>query len=68
MYRTFHKLPFAIAFVSLSFSSLLVTSESWADHTIYLRDSNTIPSYCQQDGDWCGAAVGQMILEGYPAA
>jgi hypothetical protein len=68
MYTTFQSFPFAVAFVTLFLSSLLVTCDSWAEHTIYLRDSNTIPSYCQQDQDWCGAAVGQMILEGYPAA
>ncbi|MBN2440227.1 MAG: hypothetical protein JXJ04_02750 [Spirochaetales bacterium] len=27
---------------------------------------NSIPCYCQETGFWCGAAVGQMILQGYP--
>lgn len=35
-------------------------------HDIYLITPNTIPSYCQETGIWCGAATAQMILEGYP--
>jgi len=35
-------------------------------HEVYLNIPNTIPSYCQEDPIWCGAAVAQMILEGYP--
>jgi len=37
-----------------------------AQHSVYLQTPNTIPNYCQETGIWCGAAVGQMILEGYP--
>lgn len=37
------------------------------DYSLYLRGVNTIPSYCQETSYWCGAATGQMALEGYPA-
>ncbi len=41
---------------------------SCAQHTISLEVPNTIPSYCQEANNWCGAATGQMTLEGYPGA
>lgn len=37
-----------------------------AEHSVSLLLPNTIPSYCQETDETCGAAVGQMILEGYP--
>lgn len=37
-----------------------------AQHTVSLEVPNTVPSYCQEAGNWCGAATGQMALEGYP--
>src|SRR6185295_14070750 len=37
-----------------------------ADHSVALEGPNSIPSYCQENSILCGAAVGQMILEGYP--
>ena len=37
-----------------------------AQHDVYLETPNTVPSYCQEANNWCGAATGQMILEGYP--
>lgn len=35
-------------------------------HEVYLETPNTVPSYCQEAINWCGAATAQMILEGYP--
>lgn len=45
---------------------LLVSINASAQHQIDLRYTNTIPNYCQEETNWCGAAVGQMIMEGYP--
>jgi hypothetical protein len=51
-----------VIFASLLVSVCIVN----AQHQVYLGTPNTIPSYCQEDGIWCGAATAQMILEGYP--
>jgi len=45
---------------------LLILSNASAQHGVYLQVPNSIPSYCQETNIWCGAAVVQMILEGYP--
>jgi hypothetical protein len=37
-----------------------------ATHTIDLITPNSIPCFCQEAGNWCGAATSQMILQGYP--
>lgn len=47
------------------FASLTILP-AWAQHQVYLETPNSIPSYCQETNIWCGAATGQMILEGYP--
>ena len=55
--------------VSLSAAVLLTcipAASTWAQHTVSLETANTVPSYCQEVGNWCGAATGQMALEGYP--
>lgn len=44
----------------------VITGIGSAQHHVYLQVPNTIPSYCQEDNIWCGAATAQMILEGYP--
>lgn len=45
---------------------LLMLGSAWAQHNVYLETPNSVPSYCQETDIWCGAATGQMILEGYP--
>ena len=56
-------------FVKIAFMliGLLVISVSVsAQHQVALQQPNTIPNYCQEQNTWCGAAVGQMIMQGYP--
>jgi hypothetical protein len=45
---------------------LAMAGSVFAQHSVYLETSNTVPSYCQETDIWCGAATTQMILEGYP--
>lgn len=46
--------------------TLALALTSWGTSADYTKDLNSIPSYCQEGVTWCGAAVGEMILEGYP--
>jgi len=55
------------AMVLILIGSLVSPYSALAQHQVYLQTPNTIPNYCQETIIWCGAAVGQMILEGYPA-
>ena len=52
----------ALAAVVLSVS----TVDLDAQYSVDLQKTNKVPCYCQEDPSWCGAAVAQMILEGYP--
>ena len=36
--------------------------------TYKLDISNNVPLYGQEQYNWCGAASGQMIMNGYPIA
>lgn len=45
---------------------MLLAPAAFAQHSVYLQVPNSIPSYCQETWIWCGAATGQMTLEGYP--
>ena len=50
----------------VAFSIVLCSRPAFADYTVDLGTKNSIPSYCQEGLTWCGAAIGEMILEGYP--
>ncbi len=45
---------------------MIIPGLSLAQHDVYLQIPNTVPTYCQEDNIWCGAATCQMLLEGYP--
>src|SRR5690242_15690523 len=48
-------------------AGIVLSCPVWGDFSLDLATQNTMPSYCQQHLTWCGAAVGEMVLEGYPA-
>ncbi|GAB4535668.1 MAG: hypothetical protein Fur0020_03160 [Thermodesulfovibrionia bacterium] len=61
-----NKLRFLAKFIILALVLVLGDiNNALAQHDVYLQVPNSVPSYCQETGIWCGAATGQMILEGY---
>lgn len=56
----------ALWFFEVLLLASIPMSGSLAQHAISLEVPNTIPTYCQEANNWCGAATGQMTLEGYP--
>jgi len=59
-------IPLKTAVSLLALTMGLLVGWASAQHNVYLETPNTVPSYCQETDIWCGAASGQMILEGYP--
>src|SRR5882672_7860728 len=55
-----------IAAASSGVIALLATMVFASDFSIDLAVDNTIRPLCQVDYRWCGAAVVQMALQGYP--
>lgn len=45
---------------------LILTTFAFSQTRVDLEIPNSMPCYCQETSIWCGAAVTQMILEGYP--
>lgn len=55
-----------ITIISLCYIFWAFINNAEAIHDVYLQTPNSIPSYCQEASNWCGAATSQMVLEGYP--